>query len=149
MQQPYLEIFLGANQVVLKEKPSVTVLSIAGQGLVSVKQAENGLAVSATVISGDERVVATLTDNKFTVNPNNIFRLSRPDKSTLEVFDQFNHKALGVEYLNRKAMRIVGEFRVPGRKPVIVTQEEVKVLIGSGSSVFGGNCSVNAGLGFG
>ena len=73
----------------------------------SIRSEEEGILISAIIHSLDGRVVATIEDNNWVVNPNNYFRLNF-DRSALEVMDQHDMPVLQVDYLDPGSVRIGG-----------------------------------------
>lgn len=107
--------------------------------LLSINKTPDGLAVSAKIFSADEKIVAELEDNEFHINPNNYFKIKRPDSSTLVVYDQKADIVLNVRFLNPHAIRVSGVFRAPQRKPIIINNDEVIPLFGKSTICFGNN----------
>lgn len=106
----------------------MTVLWAHGHELITIGKTDDGLSVSAKVFSADGRIVADLEDNEFHVNPNNYFKVKRPDRSTLIVYDQQDRSVLRVRYLNPKTIRFSGIFHYPPQfVPLVVDEEKVRL----------------------
>ena len=106
----------------------MVVLWAHGHELITIGKTSGGLSVSAKIFSADGRIVADLEDNEFHVNPNNYFKVKRPDRSTLTVYDQQDRAVLRVRYLNPKAIRFSGIFHYPPQfVPLIIDEEKVRL----------------------
>lgn len=100
-----------------------TVIQVDNQPLLVVGMSKGGVTVSAKLFSSDNRIVSELKDNKFFINPNNYFRIERPNKHLLIIYDQQGNQALNVEYLNRFAIKILGRFNLPNSAPIILSED--------------------------
>jgi hypothetical protein len=129
-------VFYG-DSVAYTSQGQVTIVEINGERLLSVERTPKGLSLFATVRSRDGHIVAEIVDNNFTINPNNYFKRSRPDKSTLVVYDQNNQAVLSVRYLNRLAVRVLGRFRGSNNFFVNITEQQTEI----GAGVIRGSCS--------
>lgn len=123
-----VSVFFGSAAAWTSQLPMV-VLQVGGLDLLTIKKTSGGLAVSAKIFSADGRIVADLDDNEFNVNPSNYFKVKRPDRSTLIVYDQRTNAVLNVRYLNPKAVRVSGIFFAPGHK-IIINEESVMPIFG-------------------
>ncbi|HEY0375986.1 MAG TPA: hypothetical protein VGC87_03430 [Pyrinomonadaceae bacterium] len=123
-------IFFG-NSAAFTDRLRITAIRFVGKDLISLSRTPDGLNVSAQVFSEDGRIIAEIEDNEFHVNPNNYFKVKRPDESTLIVYDQQNNPVLNVRYLNPSAIKILGVFHSPNREPVVIEEEKL-ILPGMG-----------------
>lgn len=98
------------------------IIEVKGQTLLTVGKKDKGLTISGRFFSKDNRIVAELKDNRFFVNPNNYFRIERPNKHSLIVYDQQGNQALNVEYLNVSTIKILGRFYFPDRPPLVIDE---------------------------
>jgi hypothetical protein len=119
-----LKLFLGSSAA-WTTSGRMTVLQIAEEPIISIRQIGSELAVSAKVYSDDGRIVAELVDNEFHVNPNNYFRTERKDRHSLLVYDQRSQLVLNVRFLNPSTVRVTGIFNYPRREPLVVADEYV------------------------
>lgn len=125
-----MALFLGNSAVYTRQFP-YTVFRVAGQDLLSIdkaKEAKEGISVSAKIFSSDRRIVAEIIKNKFHINPNNYFRLERPDKHSLVVYDQQATKVLSVYYLNPTSIKLLGIFHSPNRYPIVIEEDKQKIV---------------------
>jgi len=139
-----IKIFLGnstawTDSTAWTGRVETTILSVAGQKLLSIRKIGGAVAISARIYSRDGRIVAEIVDNFFRINPNNYFRREHPDASTLVVYDQYNRKVLDVRYLNRLSLKFLGIFDFPDRRPVVIEEEQQKLGIGVSAGCFGNN----------
>ena len=95
----------------------------ADEDVVTVHSTGDGLTISARVYSADGRIVADIENNEFTVNPNNYFKIKRPDRSTLVVYNQTDEECLNVKYVATRYLTITGIFYKPGRGKLVMTPE--------------------------
>lgn len=109
----------------------LVVLKIKGIDVLGVRRTSNGLAIFATVFSEDGKIVAQIIDNRFYVNPNNFFKMERPNAHSLVVYDLQEKKVLDVSYINSHSVKVSGTFHVSGGLPVVVDQNQL--LIGGNS----------------
>jgi hypothetical protein len=101
---------------------------------------KGGLAVDARVFSSDRRIVADIEKNTFTVNPNNYFKIKRPDKSTFVVYNQQDEVSLSVDFVAPNYMVVNRTFYHPNiRSPLVATSDAVKI----GGLTIGGAFSYN------
>ena len=119
-------ILLYGNCASYTDKFPHTVIRVKDQALLAVGKKDNGITISGRFFSRDNRIVAELKDNRFFVNPNNYFRVERPNKHSLIVYDQQGNQALNVEYLNKSAIKILGRFYFPDRPPIIIDENGTK-----------------------
>lgn len=116
----------------------MVVLRVGKLNLLTIKKnSSGGLALSAKVFSRDLRIVADLEDNEFHVNPNNYFKIKRPNRSTLTVYDQQGNVAIAVRYLNPRVIRVTGTFCSPTYEPIIIDETSVTPLFGTSTICIG------------
>jgi hypothetical protein len=99
---------------------SFVVLRLYGEDLLKISKSGPGISIFAKIQARDSKIVAILENNRFRVNPNSTFSVSRNDPSTLEVVDNFNDRVLYVRFMNPTTIRVEGIFRSSGRFPVNV-----------------------------
>jgi hypothetical protein len=115
-------------------------MEVGDTDFVQLHDMGHGLGINAMITAPtDKRVIVRIIDNAFVANPNNTLERRFPDKSTLEVVDEFNKRILYVRFLNRRAVRILGTFR-SGDSAVIVDQ--AKITFGRGNAL-SGQCAGN------
>ena len=84
-----------------------TVLSIHSQKrLVLDKRPDGSVAISLDVLSDDGRVITRIDKGQFFVNPNNYFRMTRSDRSSLSIIDQRGVEVLRMRYFNKRGIWI-------------------------------------------
>jgi hypothetical protein len=122
-----LLIYYGGSMSYATQFP-YPVFSYRRESLVTLDQDRRGdLTLSAEVRSPDGRYIAKIVKNEFTVNPNNIMRMTRPDRSTLIITDQYGETALNVRYLNPQAVRFLGRLYYRAGEAFDVTEHSFTV----------------------
>lgn len=102
-------IYLG-NSVAYIEGNSSDIIILDNERVLSFTRTSDGIFINATLRSKDGRGIVVIENNEFTINRNNFWYKKRPDKHTLEVYDEFKERILYVRYLNEDAIKIVGNF---------------------------------------
>ena len=51
-------------------------------------------------------MIAEIVDNRFYINPNNFFRIEKPDSHSLLVYDLNNKKVIDIRYINSHTVRV-------------------------------------------
>jgi len=105
-----------------------TIISLDDKPLVSINKTNDKLSVSGEFYSTDRRIVAQITNNKFTINPNNYFRIERPNFHRLIVYDQYNNLVLDIEFINNLVIKIIGDYYPPNANlaPLIINDQYIK-----------------------
>jgi hypothetical protein len=117
-----------------------TVIEIGGVPALVIDKNKAGIAIFAKLFSEDGRIIAELKDNQFYVNPNNYFRIERPNDHDLIVYDQRGQQVLNVEFLNPSAIKLLGKFYFPPRPPIIIEEEWMSYGgISTSNNTFGEN----------
>jgi hypothetical protein len=111
-----LRVYLGSNAG-LSTYDDVSVLNVAGTELLDLRRTTKGLAISAKTFSADGKIIAEIIDNRFYVNPNNFFRIEKPDSHSLVVYDLMGIRVLDIKYINTRSVRALGIFQLPGAPP--------------------------------
>jgi len=114
----------------------VTVLKIRNTPILRLRRTVNGMAITANIFGEDGKTIAQIIDNRFYVNPANFFRIERPDEHSLRVYDINRVKVLDIEFINPHSVRVLGVFNYPKLRPVIITEDEVRI----GGNRFLGTC---------
>jgi hypothetical protein len=119
-----LRVYLGGDAG-YRTGDQVTVLTVKGMDLLSLRRTSNGLAINAKTFSEDGKIIAEIIDNRFYVNPNNFFRMEKPDSHSLIVYDIRGTKVLDIGYINSHSVKVLGVFQVPGAPPLIIGESEL------------------------
>jgi hypothetical protein len=130
-------VVLGGN-VGLFSGDSLVVVRIHGRDLLTLRREGGGYFIDASVFSDDGRIVAQVERNRFVVNPNNYFRISRRDQSTLAVYDQKADPVLTVAYRRDGMVLVGGIFRYNGES-VRITRSSIETRTKHFSSDSSGN----------
>jgi hypothetical protein len=120
-----MAVFLG-DVVVSTPESAFTVIRLYGKEVLKVAKINGGLAVSADIWGKDEKIVATIETNQFTINLNRALPMMRPDEHTLLVRDEKKEPVLYVRFMNPNAIRIAGLFRGGSGYPVLVNSDGIE-----------------------
>jgi hypothetical protein len=126
---------LGGN-VGLSIYDDLAVLRIKGTEVLHLLRTPKGVAISAKTFGDDGKIVAEIVDNRYYVNPDDFFRIERPDQSSLVVYDRADRKVLDIRYINSHSVKVAGIFRVPGAPPFIADGDHASF----GPIVMSGSC---------
>ena len=130
------KVFMGGCLSYGPPQEDFTVLTIDGQDILVLERESGGCFLSMVLYRQDGRDVARVVRNRFEINPNNYFRLDRPDRHELNIYDKEDRHVLHVRYVNETAFMIQGIFYGPKTK-VEVTPDGVAV----GTIQFSGGCT--------
>lgn len=78
-------------------------------GEIAIRYSKEGLLVSATIRSPDNKIVASIDRNNWSVNPGNYYRRNY-DRSAVEVIDDYGTPVLQAEIFDYNKIRICGIF---------------------------------------
>ncbi len=118
-------IYLG-NSLAYVEGDSSTIIGLGSESTLSFKRTPEGISINAILRDKDGRGIVVIENNEFIINRNNFWYRRRPDIHTLEVYDQFNQRALYVRYLNEGAIKIVGDFYAQNTSmpPILIREDK-------------------------
>ena len=120
LEKDQVMMFLGDKSAHAVTTFPHTILRIAGKDVVSIDRSLTGALTILLEIRGeDSRIIARLNKGGFVINRNNELQITRPDKSSLIIEDQYGVEVLNVRYLNRQAFRLTAFLHYLG-KPVQV-----------------------------
>jgi hypothetical protein len=100
-----------------------TIIEVGTEPLIVINKQGNIITLTAKLFSEDGKVVAELKENQFNINPNNYFRLERPNAHTLVIYDQKGNESLNVNFINPKVIKLTGRFYLPNHPPIVITEE--------------------------
>jgi hypothetical protein len=140
-----LVIFIGSHTFITHRFPQ-TILKIKGQKVLVVdKGADGSIIISLDVLSRDGRIIATLRDGEFIINPQNYLdAIPRKDRSSLTVTDQNGIQVLDVRYINDQAMKINTVLAYPDMEPLRFNEDGAI----RGGLLIKGMCARNVGGAF-
>ncbi|MDQ6868635.1 MAG: hypothetical protein M3178_09590 [Pseudomonadota bacterium] len=138
-------LFVGSNVAFGRGIPP-TLLLLGGQEIISGgKTPDGGLGLRILKLFDDrDNIINHIDEKGLWVDPS--ARKSRPDRSTLVVYDHNDAEVLNVKFLNKNTISIMGVFRVKGRPPVVVTNESIHDMRFNGN--FSNGCYRNIDTGF-
>lgn len=117
-----IALFFG-NSVAYTSTFPHTVIEVGGQPLLIIDKQKENITITAKFFSNDGRVIAELKENQFFINPNNYFRIERPNDHILIVYDQQGNQTLNVHFLNSSVIKLLGRFYLPNRPPIIINED--------------------------
>ncbi len=103
-----------------------TILMIGGEEIIGVEAAE-GPALKLRVLrifDDHDDIIARVDQNRIWLHPN--ARKSRPDRSTLIVYDHKDVQVLNLKFLNPRAIAVTGIFRARGMSTVVITDRGIE-----------------------
>lgn len=110
-----LAIRIGSNSVTTDSFP-LTVIKAGGIPVLTMDRLPDGrISTTLDVRDQDGKIIVRLDKEGFVVNPNNYLSVRRPDKSSLEVIDQYGNEALKARYRNRRFFDITARINSNGR----------------------------------
>jgi hypothetical protein len=125
---------LPKDAVALVYGNSITVVSTFPKDVIVVRDmplltidrnTHGAIAVTLDIFGQDGKIIASVEKNKFTINPNNIFKIDAR-RSTLRVVDEYKKEVLNIRYLNRHALMLTAVLYYPGaREPLEITDQGV------------------------
>ncbi len=121
-----LRVYLGGDAG-YTTADQVTVLTVRGTDLLALRRTSKGLAINAKTFSEDGKIIAEIIDNRFYINPNNFFKMVRPDSHSITVYDLRNRKVLDIRFINSHSVKVLGIFQLPGVAPVIIDEAQLSV----------------------
>ncbi len=106
-----LEVYFGAAAVceATESDGEFPIIRGRGKNRLSFIRATKGLTLSARIFAEDG-IVAEIDKGEFKVNPDNLFKIKRPDLHTLVVYDKWGTPVIGVEFLNPDAVLVTGSM---------------------------------------
>ncbi len=126
--------FLGNNTYYTNKFPHVAI-KIKDENFLFIDKYRYGISITLKIFDRNRKIIAEIKNNKFYLNPNNIFKRERPDKHTLIVYDQKGEKVLYVRHLNQSAIKILGTFHFPNTPSLFITEDVLKIGVASFSHV--------------
>ena len=141
-----LAVFLGTDVAWATFFPHVVLRSGKDELITIDREGDRGpLTIKTLRVYGEEqRVIASIKNSEFWVSP--IVRKARPDQISLIVYDERDHEALHIAYLNPHALMITGTFRHPEITPRVYKVSEAGTLILPENMSVGKNCIGNGGF---
>lgn len=112
-----IAVFFGNNAAAYVTEFPHTVIQLENKQLLIINKHDKRIIISGKFYSRDGKlVVEILPDNAYWVNPNDYFRIDRPDRHKLVVFDREGNQILNIEFINPQVIKIMGEYYLPYQK---------------------------------
>lgn len=134
-------LFLGNATVVLKDFPFFLFRSKDRNGL-TITSEDGGLLLSAEFFDEHGDIVCEIIRNEFHLNVGKYFRIDDSLPHTLTVKGHQNQEVCKVEFLNKHAIRITGDFYASNGQRVVITRDAISM---GGSKLSIGFMSIGAG----
>ena len=100
--------YVGSVTSVISQFPK-TLVEIKGKDIIRIERSNDGnIEIYLDIFDMNNKVIATIENNKFDLNQNNIFKKERPNKSSLIIYDQYKNKVLDIHYRNKREVSIAG-----------------------------------------
>jgi hypothetical protein len=141
-----MKIFFGDSEGYSTEQRLI-VWTIGTDEILVLQKTEFGMSVSAKVRGRDGQLEAQIVDNEFFINPRNSFRIQGGGTSSLSVFDPQGQKILEIEFLNPRAIKMLGTFFGPNGEEITIGQNEQVFLSHGGKFVSSHSCFGGGNLG--
>lgn len=118
-------IFLG-NSLAYSTNATHKIITLNKEDVLAVSDSENGISVNAILRDKSGKGIVKIENNEFVINQNNFWYQKKPDRHTLEVYDQFNQRVFYIRYLNWYAIKILGSFYSDDTSipPVIIGEDK-------------------------
>ena len=91
---PNAFLILLGNSVAWSERLPVDILNLKNESVLSIKEKDGNILLSAKLFDNKNKIIAELVDNEWFINKNNYFRKKRPNKSQLVIYDQSSAEVL-------------------------------------------------------
>jgi hypothetical protein len=122
-----LMVAVGADRIVSRGRGAFTPLRISGCPGPSFTVTPAGLVMDDFGYDGDGSVIFKIRHNLFDLMLGDYLHVHRPDRSTLGIYDQWEHEILYVRYLRPAVVRLRGRFLCGDYPPVTVKNGSVTV----------------------
>src|SRR6266571_4062969 len=122
---PDATVIIFGNSAAYTQERTNVLLREGPTPLLWLTTAPDGAALlNGTFRSIDGRVIAEVSQGRFSVNPNATLPFSRPDRSTLVVRDEYGNVVLNVRYINKHAISLLGKYQLSRSQAFIIEREE-------------------------
>ena len=117
-----LIVFLG-NSVSWTQSLPHTVLRHKNEDIIVLGKDGENLWVTAKFFGENGKIVCQVVKNRFHLNWGNLWRIERPSPSRLVVINDKAEEILNVEYINKRAVRILGDFYSLGGAHIVIRSD--------------------------
>jgi hypothetical protein len=131
-----------ASGAILDSQPQIVALKV-GRSFVKIRKQGASMALDALVLDGHGNFLVKVNNNRFTVNPNNVYR-DRVHKHTLFVYDTLNRLVLYVDFRNDLNMYLIGTFSDVNSQPLVIQDKAAQMMNGNVSA----DCFIDVGTGW-
>jgi len=130
MGRDAMKVYMGGSVAFAADEEQREFRAIAAgkNTLLTIKRRPQGILIDANFTADEGKTMTLINDNSFTVNANITLIRRTPDKSTLEVIDQFGKQALWIRFLNPHSIKIIGTFPVGNGRTLQIGQDAITIL---------------------
>jgi hypothetical protein len=114
-----------------------SLIQIASEDVLTIETAPSGIVLNATLRDEKNQLIAKITKNVFVSYPSKNYEV-RADSHSVLILDSENKIVLYVRYMNPRTIKVLGVFRVPNRRPVVIEEN-----VATGIQMTAGMCSIN------
>lgn len=129
-------VFWGGNISWSNTMPR-TIIKMHGEPFLVVDKKDDRLVVTRLTIFDDRGYAVAVADGEGTFETREGARRSRPDKSTLVVYDYAENEVLRLIYANPTTLVLTGTFRRRGSPTITMSEQQTMI----GTYILSGNCS--------
>lgn len=125
-------VYYGSNAAVnLGVKSKIAVLEMGGQTIIEFTLDDTSTKIILTTLrlfDEQNKIMARIDENGFWVRPDT--RKKWPDDSTLIVYNSADQQVLRLQFVNKNVITVGGIFHAPNSRPVVITEQEMKIIGG-------------------
>jgi hypothetical protein len=143
-EEGQLKLVLGTSAFISPAGESI--FRVGDCNWVNIKRSGAGISLDADLVGEDQNIAVQIRDNKFVLNPNNVFNVQMPNDSTLIVSSTHTgSEMLNVRFSNKTTIRINAIFyREPGVR-IVVNELGINKIGGPGGLSINYSCVYNSG----
>ncbi len=134
-----LRVYLGGS-LGWSSSPELTAISYEDTPIIRIRRTAAGIAVEGRLFEPSGRPGAAIVDNRLYLNPDGYFRVKRPNRYTLDLYDKQNQAIFEIQFLNSHSVSVSGNFVLPHLQPLVVSQN---AIVAPGDNLMIGNCIGN------
>jgi hypothetical protein len=136
VQQPYADeirdsrffVFLGRAIVCVDHFPFAIIRQL-DESMISLDREGHALALSAKFFNEAGKIVCEIVRNELHFNEKNIFRIERASPQQFSVLDDEARQVISVEYINARAVRIIGYFFLRNGLLVHISSDKLQIQV--------------------
>jgi hypothetical protein len=122
-----LTVAVGADRIISRGRGAFSPFKAGGCPGPIFTATPQGLLMDDFGYDGDGSMIFRIRHNLFDLIQGDYLHVHRPDRSTLGIYDEWEHEIFYVRYLNPGAVRLRGRFLCGDYSPVTVGNDKVAV----------------------